>query len=85
MRDRTKETTKEITIKFDEESLDILYETDLIHRESLINYAVRLLKNTDMYKSLSVSEETPEDTTQQPTQQTQQPTQPKENMNVSGW
>jgi hypothetical protein len=45
--------TKEIKVVFDNLSLDILRKVDTIHRQSMINYAIRLVDETDVFKILS--------------------------------
>ena len=48
---------KEVKIKLDEKSIEILSEIDSIHRESLINFGIRLAKNTEYFKILKGSED----------------------------
>ena len=43
---------KEVKIKLDEKSLEILKEVDPIHRESIINFGIRLAANTEYFKIL---------------------------------
>lgn len=41
---------KEVKIRLDDKSVDILKEVEAIHRDSLINFAIRLLENHPHYK-----------------------------------
>ena len=43
---------KEVKIKLDDTSLEILKEVDSIHRESVINFGIRLASQTDYFKIL---------------------------------
>jgi len=65
---------KEVKIKLDEISLEILKDIDPIHRESIINFGIRLSSQTEYFKilkgeveenliSLNEEEEVKEETT----------------------
>ena len=43
---------KEVKIKLDDKSLEILKEIDTIHRESIINFGLRLASQTEYFKIL---------------------------------
>ena len=43
---------KEVKIKLDDVSLEILKDVDPIHRESVINFGIRLASQTDYFKIL---------------------------------
>jgi hypothetical protein len=43
---------KEVKIKLDDKSLEILKEIDPIHRESVINFGIRLASQTEYFKIL---------------------------------
>jgi hypothetical protein len=43
----------EITLKLDEKSKNILEKVEGFHRTSLINYAIRLLEKSEVYKVIS--------------------------------
>ena len=43
---------KEVKIRLDEKSIEILNETDSIHRESIVNFGIRLASETDYFKIL---------------------------------
>ena len=43
---------KEVTIKLDEKSIEILKEIEKIHVNTIINYSIRKLKNDKFYKML---------------------------------
>jgi len=47
---------KEVKIKLDDKSLEILKEIDTIHRESIINFGIRLAENTEYFKILKGEE-----------------------------
>jgi len=51
--EKVEKVTKDIKVTFDEVSLDILKKVDPIHRQSMINYAIRLVDETPVYKVLS--------------------------------
>ena len=41
---------KEVKIRLDEKSIEILNEIDSIHRESIVNFGIRLASETDYFK-----------------------------------
>ena len=43
---------KEVKIRLDEKSIEILNEIDPIHRESIVNFGIRLASETDYFKIL---------------------------------
>jgi len=45
--------TKEITIKLDGNSIDVLKQVDSMYRESIINIGIRMISLTPYYKFLS--------------------------------
>jgi len=44
---------KEVNIKLDDKSVEILNKVDALHRESLINYGIRLLAESQNFKVLT--------------------------------
>jgi len=52
---------KEVKIKLDDKSLEILKEIDTIHRESIINFGIRLASQTEYFKILKGEIEKVED------------------------
>jgi len=52
---------KEVKIKLDDKSLEILKEIDTIHRESIINFGIRLASQTEYFKILKGEVEKVED------------------------
>jgi len=44
---------KEIKLQLDDKSVEILEGVESLHRTSLINYGIRLLKGTDVFKTIS--------------------------------
>jgi hypothetical protein len=52
---------KEVKIKLDDKSLEILKDVDPIHRESIINFGVRLASQTEYFKILKGELEEAED------------------------
>jgi len=51
------EESKEINIPLDDESIEILKKVPVIHRNSIINVAIRLVAKTDMYKELNTDKD----------------------------
>ena len=43
---------KEVKLKLDDKSIEILSEIDNIHRESIINFGIRLASQTEYFKVL---------------------------------
>ena len=48
---------KDVQIKLDDESIEILSKVESLHRESLINYGIRLVQNTEVFKVITGEEE----------------------------
>jgi len=55
---------KEVKIRLDEKSIEILNEIDSIHRESIVNFGIRLASETDYFKILKGETESAENLVQ---------------------